>query len=169
MFRLFLVMVFALVPPLIVSPSAQADLVTVRLDGFQVKPTVITEAAGKFTARIDRNFEVITYTLSYRDLQGGVAQASLKIGQAGENGGTVAILCSNRANAPRGTPVCLAAPNSIEGTIEWFNVLDLRGQGIREGEMDKVFQAIDAGAAYVVVQTGHYPSGEIRGQFAAKR
>ncbi len=146
---------------------ASTDTLDVTLDGFQVQPTVITPGRAEFTAQIDRNFEIITYTLTYDELRGGITQASLKIGRAGVNGGTAVILCTNHNNGPRGTPVCPAAPNTISGSIEWFNVLDLRGQGILQGEIDKVLQAIDAGAAYVVIHTGLYPSGEIRGQITA--
>ncbi|MCG8356351.1 MAG: CHRD domain-containing protein [Kiloniellales bacterium] len=154
---------------LICSPvMAALDRASAPLDGFQMMPPMFTPAKGEFVAEIDRDFEVIHYELSYSELRSTIMQAHLRIGQPGVNGGVGVVLCTNLNNAPAGTPVCPKGPYTLSGTIEWFNVIDVPNQGIAEGELSKVIQAIDAGLAYVTVMTSKFPRGEIRGQISLR-
>jgi hypothetical protein len=150
-----------------------------RLTGYQEVPAISTDGSGKFKARIARFGDSIAYRLSYRDLEGGVQQAHIHLGQEGVNGGISVFLCTNLGNGPTGTQACPAAPATISGVIEQDDVIGpgptpatpttpaSPGQGIEPGEADRfeeLLDAINAGVTYVNVHSSKWPGGEIRAQ-----
>lgn len=139
-----------------------AGEVKARLDGLQEVPAISTTGSGSFTARVGGG--VISYTLSYQDLEGGVLQAHIHFGQRAVNGGVSAFLCSNLGNGPAGTQPCPPAPATVSGTITDAEVVGPGGQGIAAGEIDELLDAVDAGVTYANVHTTLHPGGEIRGQ-----
>ena len=147
-----------------------------RLSGYQEVPAISTDGSGKFQARIARFGDTIHYRLSYRELEGTVAQAHIHLGQEGVNGGISVFLCTNLGNGPAGTQACPGAPATISGVIAQADVIGpgpvvgppaSPGQGIEPGEADRfdeLVDAIDAGVTYVNVHTSKWPGGEIRAQ-----
>jgi CHRD domain len=146
------------------------------LTGYQEVPAISTEGNGTFRARIDARDEQIRYRLTYSDLEGGVLQAHIHIGQRAVNGAIVAFLCSNLASPPPDTPECPASPGTVEGTIEPQDVRDttgatppVGGQGIEAGAFDELVDAIRAGVTYANVHSTKWPGGEIRAQLERGR
>ena len=150
-----------------------------RLTGYEEVPAISTDGSGKFTARIARFGDEIRYRLSYRDLEGTVAQAHIHLGQEGVNGGISVFLCTNLGNGPTGTQACPPAPATITGEIDQNDVIGpgptpatpttpaSPGQGIEPTEpdrFDELLDAIDAGVTYVNVHSSKWPGGEIRAQ-----
>lgn len=143
------------------------DRLRARLVGVQEVPSVSTPARGRFKAVIDEDAGVITYTLSYSDLQAPVQQAHIHFGQRHTNGGISAFLCTNLGNGPAGTQACPNAPAEISGAITSADVVGPAGQGIAAGEFAELVAALRSGAAYANVHTNTFPGGEIRGQIHA--
>ncbi len=142
------------------------------LIGYEEVPAVSTAADGEFRARISEDDSAMSYELSYKELEGGVLQAHIHLGQRGVNGGISVWLCGNASttppvNPPAGTQPCPAPPATITGTITSANVIGPAGQGIAPGEFAELLAAIRAGATYVNVHTTKFPGGEIRSQIGS--
>ncbi len=148
--------------------AAAPNSVSAGLEGLQVKPPVLTQGSGDFEANIDSAGQAFTYTLSYSGLGSIVTQVHVRIGAKGTNGGVAVILCTNLDDGLDGTPACPEDGGTIEGTVDWSDVLDLPSQGIAEGDIDKVLDAVDSGIAYVNVMSSMHPRGEIRGQIGRR-
>ena len=155
------------------APAAGADAASDRHAGRQVRaqlepiqevPALSTPGRGNFRGTISNDGEELSFELSYKDLQGEVAQAHLHLGQKSVNGGISIFLCTNLGNGPAGTPACPAAPAEISGTLSAIDVIGPTGQGIDLGEFAEVIEAIRDGVVYVNVHTDLFPGGEIRGQ-----
>ncbi len=150
-----------------------------RLSGFEEVPAVITNAEGKFKARISRSADEIDYELSFSGLEGGeTRQAHIHVGQRTANGGIAAWLCDSAANpapAPVDVPACPAS-GTVTGTIRPADVQRIEPQGLRaeprdtpETRFDDLVRAIRSGVAYANVHTEFSPGGEIRGQIGGSR
>jgi hypothetical protein len=133
----------------------------VRLTGFREVPAIVTD--GKGSARLRLVGTVISYELTYEQLEGAVQQAHVHIGQDDVNGGIAVFLCSNLGNGPAGTQPCPPSPAKVTGTIDAAQVVGPAAQGVGPGDLQGVLSAIRAGAAYVNVHSDLFPSGEIRG------
>ena len=132
-----------------------------NLGGFAETPSISTTGSGKLELSLDAAGTTLTYSLTYKDLQGGaVLGAHLHLGQPGVAGGIIADLCGGTK------PACPASPTAtaITGTITAANILGPAAQGIGVGEFAEVLRAMRAGAVYANVHTAGYPNGEIRGQ-----
>jgi len=136
------------------------------LSGYQEVPAVSTAASGTFKARLDDG--AVQWRLSYRDLEGAVAQAHVHFGQPAVNGGVSVFLCSNLAGAPADVQRCPAAPATISGTIDAGDVVGPASQGIAPGELDELLAAMQAGVTYANVHSDTFPDGEIRGQILTR-
>jgi CHRD domain len=136
-----------------------------QLTGYEETPLALsTPGEGKFTARIDRKDQKISYRLRYADLEAPVTQAHIHLGARAQTGGISAFLCTNLGNGPAGTQACPAQPATITGTIRPADVIGPSGQGIAAGEFGEFVDAIAAGATYVNVHTEKYGGGEVRAQ-----
>jgi CHRD domain len=154
---------------LLLAPAAAiGQRVHTDLTGYEETPlTISTPATGEFNAKIQDDGTLVTWELSYRDTLSAVTQAHIHFGAPAISGGIVVFLCTNLGNAPVGAQSCPPAPATITGTFTAADVVSVGTageQGIAAGELAEVVRAIRAGAAYVNVHTGGFPSGEIRGQ-----
>ena len=141
-----------------------------HLTGYEEVPAVSTMGSGEFRAVV--RDDGIHYRLSYRDLEGDVAQAHIHLGQERVNGGISAFLCSNLTDPapPPGTQACPGAhEGTVEGTIEPADVVGPAGQGIAPGEYAELLRAIRAGVTYANVHSSKHPGGEIRAQLERGR
>jgi hypothetical protein len=137
------------------------------LDGWQEVPSVVTDAEGRFKARlVDR--DTIEFWLRYEDLSSAPAQAHVHIGSHHENGGVSGWLCGPAANTNQGT--CPAEQDDdgefdgeVHGFIEREDVTGPIAQGIRPGEIEKLIRAMRNDEAYANVHTAMFGNGEIRG------
>jgi hypothetical protein len=124
---------------------------------------ISTVGTGTFDARLDG--DVITYTLTYRDLEGvlvtgGVVTAGhIHFGQRSVGGSVIAFLCGGG-----GKPACPASPATVTGTITAADIVGPANQGIEPGSFAEAVRALQAGAVYANVHTTRWPAGEIRGQ-----
>ncbi len=138
------------------------------LSGYNTVPPISTAGSGSFHAQIDEIESQITYSLSYKDLEGQVLQGELHFGHPTTNGAIIAYLCSNYVNRaqdmPLDVPPCAGPDGTVEGVLETLDILGAQGQGIKAGAFNELVAAIEAGLIYVTVGTGLYPAGEIRGQ-----
>lgn len=148
--------------------TADSRRVSARLESPNEVPALSTDGEGVFFGKFSHDREELDYVLGYDDLEGGVAQAHLHLGQHGVNGGISIFLCSNLGNGPDGTQACPPAPAVIEGTLSADDVIGPDGQGIAPGEWEEVRRAIREGVVYVNVHTDLFPAGEIRGQLRSR-
>ena len=149
-----------------------ANDLRVRLEGYQETPAVSTAARATFRAEVDAGSRVISWRLSYADLEGDVQQSHIHFGQRGVAGGISVFLCTNLGNGPAGTPLC-PGPRSgmLTGTITPNdvspNIPATQGaiaQGIGPGEFDELVRALRNEALYVNVHSTRWPTGEVRAQ-----
>lgn len=148
-----------------------------RLHGYNEVPSVSTVASGRFRATVGPN-DVVTYHLSYSNIEGDVTQAHIHFGQRDVNGGISVWLCSDLASppTPAGTPDCPETPGSVTGTSSGsltgtFDASDVVGpasQGIEPMALGELFRAIRAGKAYANVHSSKFPGGEIRAQIGQR-
>lgn len=173
--RLFGALIFAIPAALAVATIAVAgdggrnNFRSRALTGYEevVGPGPIsTTGTGTFEATLNSAGNVISYTLTFRDLEGGaVSAAHLHFGQRGVGGGVIAFLCGGG-----GKPACLAQPATNSGTIVAADIVGpsgpggVGGQGIAPGQFDEAVRALRAGAVYANIHTATWPAGEIRGQ-----
>jgi hypothetical protein len=136
-------------------------------------PALSSVASGKFKARIDEANQLITYELSYADLEGSVLQAHIHVGQTSVNGGISVFLCGNPPTVPPATvpqpPACPAPPATVTGTLSPANIIGPAAQGIAPttdavNEFAELVRAIRNGVTYANVHSSKFPGGEIRGQ-----
>ena len=151
---------------LFVAPMlARAELVTVPLRGFAEVPAISSPATGLFRAFVNDQTGMISYRLSYENLQGQVLQAHLHFGQHGVNGGVSVFLCQTATNPdPTGLAPTCPPSGSVDGLLQSANVIGPASQGLAAGEFEELVAAIRAGSVYVNVHSTTWPSGEIRGQ-----
>lgn len=135
-----------------------------RVHGLCQVPSISTSAQGAFEAVIDDTARMITWTLTYQNVETPVEQAHIHLGERHTNGGISVFLCTNLGNGPADTQACPETTATISGTITPDHVVGPEEQGIAATEFEEIVQAIRAGAAYVNVHTTTYPAGEIRGQ-----
>ena len=88
-----------------------------RLLGLCEVPTISTTAQGTFSAELDDEGMLITWTLTYQDLSAPVEQAHIHLGERRTNGGIIAFLCSNLGNGPADTQPCPETTATLNGTI----------------------------------------------------
>jgi CHRD domain len=135
-----------------------------KLTGDEEVPVVLTDAEGKFKAKLfsDR----VEYTLRYEDLEGSITQAHIHVGQRLANGGIAVWLCGTASNpGPAGTPVCEPSPGTVTDSFTADDVVDTaQTQGITTGEFDELVDAIREGFTYVNVHSTLSPTGEMRAQ-----
>jgi len=139
--------------------------VNARLKGFQEVPSISTQAAGRFSAKIDEGGGSISYELSYDGLEGDVRQSHIHVGQRHVNGGISVFLCQTSFN-PDPTGLAPQCPQSgtVRGVLQPANVFGPVAQGVAAMEFGKLLDAIRAGVAYANVHSSKFPAGEIRGQ-----
>lgn len=144
-----------------VGADSKRSRVKARLDGYQENPAISTAGRGTLTAKIDDEAELIHYTLTYSDLEGGdAAAAHIHLGDRHTNGGVSAFLCGGGDK-----PACPAREGTVSGVIDAADVIGPSGQGIDPGEFDELVRAIRAGVTYANVHTPpRWGGGEIRGQ-----
>ena len=146
---------------------AKADQIGALLTGYEESPSVSTAGRGEFTATIDPDGDVISYTETFSGLHGTVTQSHIHVGQLSVNGSVVIFLCQTAANPD---PTGLAPPcpqeGTVTGTITAANVIAgaTTSQQLEARDLAAVITAIRAGAAYANVHTTPSPGGEIRGQ-----
>ncbi|MGH2774827.1 MAG: CHRD domain-containing protein [Actinomycetota bacterium] len=129
-----------------------------RLAGYNEVPSVSTSASGRFTAKVNRADEEISYKLRYEDLEGPVLFAHIHLGQKGANGGVSAFLCGGGHADP------CPQEGEVRGVIGPDDVVGPDVQGIDPGEFDELVDAMKAGVTYANVHSERFPGGEIRGQ-----
>jgi CHRD domain-containing protein len=139
----------------------KSDSKAKRMSGYLEVPSISTTGRGKIEARIN-NSTSIEYKLTYSGLSGNPSVAHIHFAQPGVSGGIAAFLCGGG-----GKPAC-PATGSVSGTIVAADVMAVAGQGIAATEIGELIAAMRAGFTYANVHTALYPSGEIRGQIAAR-
>jgi hypothetical protein len=136
-----------------------AQHVRADLNGYQEVNSISTTGEGRFTAHIDDEIQVITYELSYAELEGTTTtQAHIHFAQRSVNGAVHAFLCGGG-----GKPACPATQGTVTGEIHAADVLG-SDRGLEAGAFEEFVQAIRAGHTYANVHTSKWPGGEIRGQ-----
>ena len=148
-----------------------------ELRGFEEVPAVSTEAKGSVRLRINLAEDEIAWRLEYQDLQGGVLQSHIHVGDHHTNGGVSVFFC---ANTPPITPpasiptpqACPAAPAGgppvvLTGTFKSADVAGPAAQLVAAGELAELIKAIRSGVAYANVHSTLATGGEIRGELKA--
>jgi hypothetical protein len=157
-----------------------AETIHAHPDGYQVVPTQNSPGTANFRAKVDRDAKTIEYELSWQNLKGNIIQSHIHFGRRATNGDIVVFLCTNAGNAPAPpatpTPPCdgpregmvtrVVGPDDIVAVP--FGGIQPEQQLLPFSAFDELADAIDAGAAYVVVHTKAQPSGELRGQLPGK-
>jgi hypothetical protein len=154
---------------LAVPALAQVEHFRAGLRGFEEVPALSNQARGQFRAELSEDGTELTYTLSYRQVQGVVTQAHIHLGNPSVNGGIMVFLCSNIGNGPAGTQGCPADPAVISGTITADDVLAIAAQDLPAHSFREFRNAVRQGYAYANVHSTLYPGGELRGQICQER
>ncbi len=148
--------------------QAQGDedafALTSRLTSFNQVPSVLSQAKGRFEAKLNQD-GTLSFWLSYSNMSSPVVQAHIHFGASKTNGGVMVFLCGGVK------PACPAS-GSITGTLTAADVSVLPAtnadsvipQGIKPADIAGLVAAIRSGNAYVNVHSTTFPSGEIRGQ-----
>jgi hypothetical protein len=165
--------------------NGMAQTIHTHPDGYQVVPTQNSPGTANFRAKVDRDAQTIAYDLSWQNLKGDILQSHIHFGRRATNGDIVVFLCTNLGNTPPSAtpaPLCFD-PNKgddprngmVHNVIHAGDIVALAFGGILPGQQllpfsafDELANAIDAGAAYVVVHTQAQPSGELRGQIPGR-
>ncbi len=133
--------------------SASERIFKATLSGNEVVPSVKTNAKGEAKFQFRREGDNLTYRLTISNIK-DVTAAYIQKGKKGENGPSVMKLFSE----PRKEDVIGSL--LAEGKVEpYLFVGPLKGKSI-----DSLVQLMEAGEAYVNIQTKKHPDGEIRGQ-----
>lgn len=155
-----------------------------RLISYNEVATVSSVAKGRFSATVDEANQVITFEVSYEDLEGAVTMSHIHFGAPGTTGGISLWLCQTTispapASVAATTPTCPASPGTVNGTLTATAVVGPgttpevatapAGQGISAGQFAEVVRAIRAGYTYANVHTVKFPAGEVRGQLRRVR
>ena len=140
--------------------TGQPETVNAKLSGFLSNNPISTAAKSNFTAQISSDNSMITYTLTYSNIEGVSASAShIHFGQWWANGGVIAYLCGGG-----GKPDCPSTSGTVTGTIVASDIIGPAEQGIEAGELAEALTAIRSGVTYVNIHSTTFPGGEIRGQ-----
>jgi CHRD domain len=149
------------------------------LSGLNEAANVVsTTGNGTFRATISRDGTEINYVLTFKELEGDVAQAHIHIGLPQNSGGIVLWLCDSDTNQSpvATTPACTQnnpldkRSGEVSGTLTAADVQNLTANGIvgatatTPGEFAEVVALIKAGKTYVNVHSLKFPPGEIRSQ-----
>jgi hypothetical protein len=134
------------------------DTFHAKLKGFQETPAVFSTGSGRFTATVNDADSMMTFELTYGDLEGNVTVAHIHFGQPDVAGGVSAFLCGGG-----GKPACPPSPATVTGTIVAADVIGPAAQGIAAGELGELLRAMRNGVTYANVHSDKHPSGEIRG------
>ncbi|MEM4417918.1 MAG: CHRD domain-containing protein [Nitrososphaerota archaeon] len=159
------------VPPAVSGAGAG----NVRLTPYEVVPSVDSQALGHMDVYVfrkkgdDGSYRYyIRYELSWMALSSPPERIYLGFARQGQTGGVLYWICGGG-----GRPSC---PNATWGKLTpWIYVPgdrevaaeDIPGipsQGVEPGDVEALFSAIHNGAVYVQIETGDFPSGELRGQ-----
>jgi hypothetical protein len=138
------------------------------LTGLQEVPVVMTSGHGTFSAEISDDETMVSWTLSYDELQSPITQAHIHVGQRNVNGGISVWLCSNLPSppTPAGVQACPPPPATISGTFTAANVVGPASQGVAPGELADLIAAIRGRLTYANIHTQVSPGGEVRGQIS---
>jgi hypothetical protein len=125
---------------------------------------ILSGGTATLDLELDRQNQVLTFTLEYSGLNAPVTQAHIHFGKRHVGGGVMVFFCSNLGNGPAGTQACPAGGGTVTGTITAAGVVGPAAQGVTAGNFDAVVQALDSNTAYANIHTTSFPAGEIRGQ-----
>ncbi len=121
--------------------------------GGEEVPLIRTEAKGEVTFRVSEGGDTVTYKLTLSNIK-DIAAASVQKGKKGENGPPVMNLFTESARED------VSGTLLAEGKVEPYLLIGpLKGKSL-----DSLIRLIEAGEAYVNIQTKKHPDGEIRGQ-----
>jgi len=136
--------------------AAMQMKITAHLSGAEQVPVVQTAGTGQFQGTAAGS-NSITYRLSFSGLSSPVTAAHIHLGKKGTNGGVIVFFCGGG-----GRPPCPPTGGTVTGTITAANVIAT--EGMKQGDLAAVIQAMMNGETYVNVHTTKYKDGEIRGQ-----
>lgn len=141
-----------------VAPALAETRQTV-LTGLQEVPVIVTPGSGTFRADVSADETQISFTLTYRDLQGTVTAAHIHAAQPDVNGAIVIHLCGTG-----GKPACPAPPGEVSGVLTSADVVAVAFQGVGAGDIGEVVGLMRRRATYVNVHSSpDHATGEIRG------
>jgi hypothetical protein len=124
-----------------------------KLSGSQEVPFVNTEAEGEVEFQISGSGDTLTYRLTISHIN-DITAAYIHRGRKGEKGAPVADLFAEPKKEN------ISGTLLAEGKVEPYLLTGpLKGEPLRS-----LIQLIEAGDAYVNIQTKKHPEGEIRGQ-----
>jgi len=124
-----------------------------KLSGSEEVPLVNTEAEGEAEFQISGSGDTLTYTLTISHIE-DITAAYIHRGKKGETGPPVADLFAEPKKEN------ISGTLLAEGKVEPYLLIGpLKGKPLQS-----LIQLIEAGDAYVNIQTKKHPEGEIRGQ-----
>ncbi|WP_339228548.1 CHRD domain-containing protein [Oceanobacillus sp. FSL K6-2867] len=123
-----------------------------ELTGSQQSPPVHTYADGTALFHVSKNKNEIRYRLAATNLT-NMTQAHIHVGRRNINGPVIAFL-SNK----------VASPGEKEAILEGFLTADDLTGPLKDKSISDLVDLMNAGKAYVSIQTKSYPDGEIRGK-----
>lgn len=121
--------------------------------------SISTTGHGIFRAKIDEDSQMISYTLTYSELENAATQAHVHFAQRHVGGGVIYFLCGGGDKPP-----CPSPGGTVTGVVDPADIIGPASQGIEAGSFAEAVRAMRAGATYANVHSTRWPAGEIRGQ-----
>jgi len=139
--------------------SVSSQIFQAVLNGFEEVPARLTDATGRFWARLIDGGTALQYELRYEDTTSPVSAAHIHFGRRGVNGEIIVFLCGGDD-----APSCPPRGGTVTGIITADDIRAIPEQGLEAGDFQSFLRILRAGAGYVNVHTSRFPAGEIRGQ-----
>jgi len=133
--------------------SASERSFKATLSGSDEVPLVDTQAKGEAAFQVSKGRDIVTYKLTVSNIK-DVTAAYIQKGKRGKNGPPV----MNLFTEPKKENV--SGTLLAEGKVEPYLLIGpLKGKSV-----NVLIELMEAGEAYVNIQTKKHPDGEIRGQ-----
>ena len=137
--------------------GAAEQVYTAKLDGPSEVPRTPSKSTAEATFTVSPDGSRIAYTITVHDL-GDITMAHIHLGTAGKNGPVVVWLYP-----PSGKPKLIPGQDNGELAAGEITAASLRGPE-KDKALSVLVKAIQAGDAYVNINTALHKAGEVRGQ-----
>src|SRR5690606_14147411 len=121
--------------------SVSSQIFQAVLNGFEEVPARLTDATGRFWARLIDGGTALQYELRYEDTTSPVSAAHIHFGRRGVNGEIIVFLCGGDD-----APSCPPRGGTVTGIITADDIRAIPEQGLEAGDFQSFLRILRAGA-----------------------